>query len=564
MSSEKPTEAIVVNFPNTEHPAGGAQNGGPDDASEIAAQEKARRVMAEATRLANLAPDEWRLWIDRRAERFGVPRVTLEGLIEAIIKDQEKKQREAKAEARRQEQRAERQGNAAKREKEREQQQILKDAERKQKEKLKAFTAIAKLPSVLHEAKLAELAKRIDEEVSVLRDEFADFVGVESSSAAMPTDWTVEPWAEPVAMATLLQELIDKINKYVMARPHEVLTMALWAAMAWVHEIAAIHSPYLVATSVEPESGKTTAINVLRFMVPKPYLGAELTGPSLYRFVDREKPTLFNDEADDVFSRKPDLGKIYNAAWTRGTKIPRQVKGVTQWFDPFCPKAIGLIGMNVPRALVTRGIVIKMWPTKPDEVVEDFAYADDEEFSILRRKLARWSADHAVALKDAKPLWPAGFNNRLRANWRLLLAIAELAGESFPKQARDAAERLSRTFHKPSWGRRLLEAFREIFGSGRRKEITSAAVVDWLTSDPTGVWVEYKHGTAITQRQVADLLDPYEIYPIPIHPTGSSKLTCRGYRATQFVDAFARFPASTPAHPLTAKGGKRMKAGKSR
>jgi hypothetical protein len=81
MSSEKPTESIAANFPNTEHPAGAARNGGPDDASEIAAQEKARLVMAEATRLTNLAPGEWRLWVDRSTERLGVPRDALEELI---------------------------------------------------------------------------------------------------------------------------------------------------------------------------------------------------------------------------------------------------------------------------------------------------------------------------------------------------------------------------------------------------------------------------------------------------------------------------------------------------
>jgi hypothetical protein len=236
---------------------------------------------------------------------------------------------------------------------------------------------------------------------------------------------------------------------------------------------------------------------------------------------------------------------------------------MTVWFDPFGPKVIGLIGMNVPRALATRGIIIKMWPAKPSETVQDFAYVDDEEFAILRRKLARWSADHAVELKDAKPLWPAGLINRARVNWRLLLAIAELAGEPFPKQAREAAERLSRMIHKPSWGRRLLDAFREIFSTGC-KEIASATVVDRLTSDPIGVWVEYKRGTAITQRQVADLLEQYEIHPIPIHPTGSSKKTCQGYRDSQFVDAFARFPASTSAHLLTAKSGKGRKPKKGR
>ena len=64
--------------------------------------------MVEAKRLASLAPGEWRLWIDRTAERLGVPRATLEGLIFAIIKDSERKARDDKAEARRQEERVRR------------------------------------------------------------------------------------------------------------------------------------------------------------------------------------------------------------------------------------------------------------------------------------------------------------------------------------------------------------------------------------------------------------------------------------------------------------------------
>jgi hypothetical protein len=37
---------------------------------EGTSEENARRVMTEATRLARLAPGEWRLWIDRSATRF--------------------------------------------------------------------------------------------------------------------------------------------------------------------------------------------------------------------------------------------------------------------------------------------------------------------------------------------------------------------------------------------------------------------------------------------------------------------------------------------------------------
>ena len=69
---------------------------------EVTPEESARRVMVEATRLASLAPGEWRLWIDRSAERLRIPRATLQDLIVAIIKNCEKMARDAETAARRQ------------------------------------------------------------------------------------------------------------------------------------------------------------------------------------------------------------------------------------------------------------------------------------------------------------------------------------------------------------------------------------------------------------------------------------------------------------------------------
>jgi sRNA-binding protein len=105
---------------------------------------------AEATRLAGLASGEWRLWIDRSAERLRIPRATLQGLIVGIIKDSEKKAREDKAEARRQEERVRRE----QRERKRGQERIDKKAERNRKEKEKAFERLISLPSEQHEARL--------------------------------------------------------------------------------------------------------------------------------------------------------------------------------------------------------------------------------------------------------------------------------------------------------------------------------------------------------------------------------------------------------------------------
>jgi hypothetical protein len=141
-------------------------------------------------------------------------------------------------------------------------------------------------------------------------------------------------------------------------------------------------------------------------LVPKPCINVESTGPNVFRYVDAHKPTLIIDEADDVFTRKSDLKHIINASWTRGTKIPRQVKiddvFVTVFFDPFCPKALGLLGGNLPRTLRTRSIEIRMVPKRPDETVEPFEHTDDFEFAVLRRQLARFAADNAKDLKTRR------------------------------------------------------------------------------------------------------------------------------------------------------------------
>ena len=91
--------------------------------------------------------------------------------------------------------------------------------------------------------------------------------------------------------------------------PEALIATALWTMTAWAHE-GATHSPILAAISVEPDSGKSTLLGVLRFLVPKPFVSVEPTGPSVYRTVGREHPTLIIDEADDLFYRKSDLRAI--------------------------------------------------------------------------------------------------------------------------------------------------------------------------------------------------------------------------------------------------------------
>jgi hypothetical protein len=173
------------------------------------------------------------------------------------------------------------------------------------------------------------------------------------------------------------------------------------------------------------------------------------------------------------------------------------------------------------------------------------AAADGPEFVEIRRKAARWAADYGAALGGAKPEQPPGFHNRVAANWRLLFSIADHAGGDWPKQARQAAVRLSRQHATPSQGRRLLAALREIFAN--RAEVPSAEIVQRLAADPTDEWCEYGRGRSpITQRQLAVLLRDYEIFPKVVHPDKRADDSPRGYRRSDFADVFARFLSRDP------------------
>ena len=93
-----------------------------------------------------------------------------------------------------------------------------KRAQRNRKEKKKAFERLISLPSEQHEARLAELAKWLDEDLAAVRNDFSAFVGM-ASEAASTDSWNVEPWPEPVKTRVLLQEISAKISKYIIMRP---------------------------------------------------------------------------------------------------------------------------------------------------------------------------------------------------------------------------------------------------------------------------------------------------------------------------------------------------------
>jgi putative DNA primase/helicase len=414
--------------------------------------------------------------------------------------------------------------------------------------------ALAGLREVAYQKKRKQAAADLQMQVGTLDKLVAKHrAKLEAEADAQPLypHWVVEPWDESVEGSILLLAITERIRQHVILTQDQATVVALWIMLTWVHEQAAVHSPILLATSAEANSGKSTLLGLLGFLVRQALVSVSISGPALFRSIEKWGPTFVIDEADKSIVNNDDLREVVNSGWTRGQSV---IRCDPETHDPrpystFCPKALGMKGRKLPDTTLSRTIIIEMKRKLPNEMVVDFDHLDDGALAGLRRQLARWAVDNGAALIAAAPEIPAGFHNRIRANWKLLLAIAESVGGDWKQRTWRAAntiEKVRETFEQ-SIGVQLLSNIKTLFEVNNIDCMTSHQMVGYLTADPEKPWVEYRHGRPLSQKQLANLLNGYGIYSVTVHPPGLSH--AKGYQLTQFTEAFGRYlaPLSEPS-----------------
>ena len=107
--------------------------------------------------------------------------------------------------------------------------------------------------------KREEVAKALDVPKAAIDAELQ----VRREAVPLHGHWKVVPWAEPVDGDSLLRDIYRRVRRHVSCTNDDALAIALWAMFAWAHEVA-IHSPILLITSAEGESGKSTTLGSWR------------------------------------------------------------------------------------------------------------------------------------------------------------------------------------------------------------------------------------------------------------------------------------------------------------
>ena len=208
-------------------------------------------------------------------------------------------------------------------------------------------------------------------------------------------------------------------------------------------------------------------------------------------------------------------------------------------FDVFCPRALGLKGKALPDTTASRCIAIEMKRKLPGENVTDFAHMDDADFATLRRKLARWADDNWAALSKAQPQIPAGFHNRVRRNWWLLMAIAELAGSDWADRARKAAISIEGVQDVGDIETELLADIKGVFDAGGLSEISTKALIEALTADQERPWATWVKGDKpITANHLWRLLRKYRVVSEDTYADGAH---AKGYKRARFEEVWERY-----------------------
>jgi hypothetical protein len=363
--------------------------------------------------------------------------------------------------------------------------------------------------------------------------------------------WEVKPAEDPVDATQLFAEIETRILQHVVMPKDLAFVVALWVGQTWIHQHGT-YSPILGVTSAERDSGKSTLMGVIAFLVRRSLLSVGVSAAALYRSIEKWNPTFVVDEADDAFVDNPDLRQVINSGWTRGQGVMRCDPDTNEprRFPTFCPKAIALKGKKMPDTMLSRTIFIEMKRRLRSEKVDHFRHLDDAGFARMRSQLARWAQDCGEPLGLAQPAQPEGFMNRTASNWQLMFAIADSLGEEVGARARTIAQQIAGVTEMASAGVALLQDIKTMFEASTLDYLTSKTIIERLTADPEKPWAEWSRGKPITEKGVAGLLHEYRIISRTVGPKGS---TAKGYRRADFEDGWERYlppEAETPEEAL--------------
>ena len=374
--------------------------------------------------------------------------------------------------------------------------------------------------------------------------------------------------ATAIALAQCLNDANAFLQSHVVfAEPGQSEIAVLWAASHYALD-ATDNVMHLLARAPTKRSGKSRLLQCLAMLTPNAQLDVNVSVSALMFDMnrDKDKPSLYIDEIQDAFSgeNRAPLQILLKAAIERGTTIPRRIMGNDSEIGETIryrigPNPIGLAGVNpqLSDTILDRCIPINLRRKTRDEKTDRWSYRkarkDGEaigvKISIVLETILDW-------LAEANPYVPMQLedNDRAVEGTRLMLAIADAAGQTWPQIAREALTQILGSKEDYSISERLLRDLQIVFDANATDRMITAEIMTSLialenTDSPwAAMWgrdfpltEEYQRYTANPRGAMMKFSELLAPFGIKTHVMRIGKNTARGLTREDLADSFRRY-----------------------
>jgi hypothetical protein len=382
---------------------------------------------------------------------------------------------------------------------------------------------------------------------------------VSGQAMAFPRD---VPWPDEVELTDLLDAIDAVLQETMVMTDAQRLGFGLW--VVFTHCLDAFdNSPRLIIRSPLKRSGKTKLLRSARILVARGIAVVSLSASSLFRSIERLRPTILLDEADNYLTdvRKGAgaelnlaLQALINGGFDRDDSYVIRVEGERtrepRLFSTWCALCLARIGVAAS-TIEDRSVVIVLARKATTEKVARLDRPLRARLGELRRQIARWAVDNINVLGQAEPELPELGSDRAADCWRPLVAIADRGGAGLGAQARAAALALTVEAETQEIELQALSDIAPyLTDHPQLTELFTSELVAHLHTLEHRPWPEYgRKQQPISQSQLARLLARIGLVSTPVW---RGKVSARGYKRDVLEGVIGRYFPS-PAAPETSE-----------
>lgn len=358
-----------------------------------------------------------------------------------------------------------------------------------------------------------------------------------------------------------LDDLHDVLGRYV-AFPNPEAHDAMTAWIAASHgQRAWEHAPRAAVVSPEKRCGKSRLMDIAEATCRKPLITTNCSPAALVRSITEDNPpTVLIDEADSIFGKGrvadsgEDLRGIINAGHQRNRPYVRWDM-TTRSREDCATFAMAMLASihDLPDTIMDRAVVVRMRRRGPDEKISPYrTRRDGPRLNQIRDRLTEWVDAHVSDLQKAEPHMPV--EDRAADTWEPLVAIADLAGGTWPSRIRHACIALvaeaDAALVDGSDGQKIIADVAVVFRETNKQFMSSHDLVDRLCAMDDSPWAD----KGLTMHRLARRLQPYGVRPRQ-DQTGSA----RGYHISDLEPVFSHYipPQTVKPSDSAPEQGKR-------